>query len=182
MTRPPPAAASGLRLRLAILVAGMLVSGCSNSLWTKWQDMQCVADCDAPNPAKRRLFEQPVYQVLAMFAGESLCLIAFAILNSRFNPVVRKRRKQQQGYEPVAAHEEAAGEVTPPPQQRPGRPVEDGTGEDGDPLKAKQMSRKEAAMFLLPALCDNAATTFMSIGLFFVPVSVYQMLRGALVL
>ncbi|GAA5862185.1 hypothetical protein JCM3774_004814 [Rhodotorula dairenensis] len=184
MTRPPTSAATGLRLRLAILVAGMLVSGCSNSLWSKWQDMQCVANCDAHNPAKRRLFEQPVYQTITMFAGETLCLIAFAVLNSRFNPVKRNRSKPI-GYEPVAAHDSEGASRDLSPQQRLDGAAEDGSAEadeDGVPLKAKQMSRKDAFMFLLPAMCDNAATTCMNVGLFFVPVSIYQMLRGALVL
>jgi hypothetical protein len=179
MTPPPTAGARGLRLRLIVLVAGMLVSGCSNSLWSKWQDMQCVADCDAPNPAKRRLFEQPIYQSLTMFAGETLCLLAFAILNSRFSPVGRRRRNQQ-GYEAVAASDAAAtsaGDATPQ-----SRSTEEENDDEVAPLKAKQMSRKDAIMFFLPAMCDNAATTCMNVGLFFVPVSIYQMLRGALVL
>ncbi|GAA5978419.1 hypothetical protein JCM10908_004347 [Rhodotorula pacifica] len=191
MTPPPTAAAAKLRLRLIILVAGMLVSGCSNSLWSKWQDMQCVANCDAHNPAKRRLFEQPVYQTITMFAGETLCLIAFAILNSRFNPIVgRRRRNKAQGYEPLAATDGVAaerrprdaGDVTPQSHLTYESDRAGETQEDEIPLKAKQINRKDAIMFLLPAMCDNAATTCMNVGLFFVPVSIYQMLRGALVL
>lgn len=75
------------------LVVGMLVTGCSNSLWSKvgpiprqssiarltfvstskqWQDMQCVANCD--DPATRKNFEQPVWQTGTMFLGE--CLVS----------------------------------------------------------------------------------------------------------
>jgi hypothetical protein len=36
--------------------------------------MQCVEDCDDPNPSNRVLFEQPVWQTLQMFLGEMLCL------------------------------------------------------------------------------------------------------------
>ncbi|POY70176.1 hypothetical protein BMF94_6759 [Rhodotorula taiwanensis] len=165
MTPPPPAAQGPSRRLLALLVTGMLVSGCSNSLWSKWQDMQCVGNCDAHNPAKRRLFEQPVYQTITMFAGETLCLIAFTILNSRFSPAARRRHRREAAYEPL---QNVSSDPT--------------TGRDASSLKAKEMSRKDAIMFWLPAMCDNCATTCMNVGLFFVPVSVYQMLRGALVL
>jgi hypothetical protein len=45
-----------------LLVAGMLVTGISNSLFTKWQDMQCVARCDE-DISKHVEFSQPVWQV-----------------------------------------------------------------------------------------------------------------------
>jgi hypothetical protein len=47
--------------------------GCSNSIWGKFQDMQCVENCSDPDPRKRVLFEQPVWQTLQMFAGEVRC-------------------------------------------------------------------------------------------------------------
>lgn len=48
--------------------------GCSNSLWSKWQDMQCVENCDpTDDPATRVNFEQPVWQTLNMFVGELGC-------------------------------------------------------------------------------------------------------------
>lgn len=44
--------------------------GCANSIFTKYQDNQCVENCEDPNPARRVLFEQPVWQTLQMFMGE----------------------------------------------------------------------------------------------------------------
>ncbi|KAJ7940816.1 hypothetical protein B0H13DRAFT_2226163 [Mycena leptocephala] len=49
---------------IPILLAGMIITGSSNSLWSKWQDMQCVEDCDSDHPV---LYEQPVWQTLQMF-------------------------------------------------------------------------------------------------------------------
>ncbi|KAJ7905319.1 hypothetical protein B0H14DRAFT_2659827 [Mycena olivaceomarginata] len=46
------------------LLAGMIITGSSNSLWSKWQDMQCVEDCNTDHPV---LYEQPVWQTLQMF-------------------------------------------------------------------------------------------------------------------
>ena len=41
-----------------------------NSLLLKYQDMQCVANCDNPDPREHVAFKQPVWQTLQMFAGE----------------------------------------------------------------------------------------------------------------
>ncbi|KAI6028447.1 hypothetical protein F5J12DRAFT_805453 [Pisolithus orientalis] len=54
-------------LFVPILLAGMIITGSSNSLCGKWQDMQCVENCDDPNPQNRVLYEQPVWQTLQMF-------------------------------------------------------------------------------------------------------------------
>ncbi|KAJ6546507.1 hypothetical protein DFH09DRAFT_1171218 [Mycena vulgaris] len=59
-------------LFIPVLLAGMIITGSSNSLWSKWQDMQCVEDCDSNNPV---LYEQPVWQTLQMFLGEMLCFL-----------------------------------------------------------------------------------------------------------
>ena len=42
--------------------------GSCNSLWSKYQDLQCVEDCDTDHPV---FYEQPVWQTLQMF-GRSL--------------------------------------------------------------------------------------------------------------
>jgi len=61
---------------IPFLVAMMLLTGVCNTLLTKYQDMQCVADCDTHHP---KTFEQPVLQTLQMFIGESGCwLVVFA--------------------------------------------------------------------------------------------------------
>ncbi|KIM49442.1 hypothetical protein M413DRAFT_21666 [Hebeloma cylindrosporum] len=75
-------------LYVPFLLAGMILTGSSNSLWSKWQDMQCVENCNDPNPKNHVLYEQPVWQTLQMFVGEMLC----------FLPVIytwiRSRRRQ----------------------------------------------------------------------------------------
>ncbi|KAJ7685017.1 hypothetical protein DFH06DRAFT_1157146 [Mycena polygramma] len=69
-------------LYIPILLAGMLITGSSNSLWSKWQDMQCVEDCSSDHPV---LYEQPVWQTLQMFLGEMLCFlpVIYTFLQSR---------------------------------------------------------------------------------------------------
>ncbi|KJA20221.1 hypothetical protein HYPSUDRAFT_88831 [Hypholoma sublateritium FD-334 SS-4] len=63
------------RLYVPFLLAGMILTGSSNSLWSKWQDMQCVENCTDPDPTKHVLYEQPVWQTLQMFVGEMLCFL-----------------------------------------------------------------------------------------------------------
>jgi hypothetical protein len=47
---------------IPFLVGMMLLTGCANTLLTKFQDQQCVRDCDSENPKRHRTFEQPVIQ------------------------------------------------------------------------------------------------------------------------
>ncbi|KAI7637055.1 hypothetical protein KC319_g15131, partial [Hortaea werneckii] len=56
------------RVAVPFLVGMMLLTGVCNTLLTKYQDMQCVANCDSKRP---KTFEQPVLQTLQMFVGES---------------------------------------------------------------------------------------------------------------
>lgn len=53
-----------------LIVVGTIVCGCLNSLLTKFQDNQCVANCQDPDPSNRKNFEQPAIQTLQMFIGE----------------------------------------------------------------------------------------------------------------
>ncbi|SNX84057.1 related to nucleotide-sugar transporter [Melanopsichium pennsylvanicum] len=63
------------RSLVPVFVVGMLLTGISNSLLNKYQDMQCVANCDSSDPKMRQEFSQPVWQTLQMFLGECLCLL-----------------------------------------------------------------------------------------------------------
>ena len=42
--------------------------------------MQCVENCDDPNPARRVLYEQPVWQTLQMFRACSLSALTCPLL------------------------------------------------------------------------------------------------------
>ncbi|GBE89727.1 Uncharacterized protein SCP_1700510 [Sparassis crispa] len=139
------------------LIAGMLITGSSNSLWTKWQDMQCVEDCNDPNPAHHVLYEQPVWQTLQMFLGEMLCFlpVVYAWLATRRSPTPLQL--------PTDAEEEPA---------------------EGSKMQiaGKPMRGWSILLFWFPAACDLTGTTLMNVGLLYTPVSIYQMTRGALVL
>ncbi|KAH9854018.1 hypothetical protein C2E23DRAFT_914158 [Lenzites betulinus] len=143
-------------LYVPVLIAGMLITGSSNSLWSKWQDMQCVENCDG-DPAHRVLYEQPVWQTLQMFLGEMLC----------FLPVifawVRAKRPSQPLRLPTDSEEEpAVGAKAVIPQEH--------------------LHGWKVFLLWFPAACDLTGTTLMNVGLLYTPVSIYQMTRGALVL
>lgn len=62
------------------IVAGTIVCGCLNSLLTKYQDNQCVANCSDPDMSKHKYFEQPAIQTLQMFIGELAIYIVYLLL------------------------------------------------------------------------------------------------------
>ncbi|KAG8813798.1 hypothetical protein FRC17_001417 [Serendipita sp. 399] len=79
-----------MSLYVPFLVVGMLFTGSSNSLWTKFQDMQCVENCNDPDPSKRIYYEQPVWQTVHMFVGEMGCFlpVLFSLIRHRSYRVV----------------------------------------------------------------------------------------------
>ncbi|KIM31022.1 hypothetical protein M408DRAFT_327924 [Serendipita vermifera MAFF 305830] len=141
-----------MSLYVPTLVLGMLFTGSSNSLWTKFQDMQCVENCQDDDPTKRVYYEQPVWQTVNMFLGEIGCFLP--VLFTALHRHYRKRHQPHSAEQPVKQDEH-----------------------QGKPLTGWKF-----LLFWLPALCDVTATTLMNVGLLYTPVSIYQMTRGSLVL
>ncbi|KAG9527230.1 hypothetical protein KCU93_g5327, partial [Aureobasidium melanogenum] len=167
---------------IPVLVAMMLLTGMCNTLFTKYQDMQCVANCDDPNPAKRKNFEQPVIQTLQMFVGESGCwLVVF--ISYLFSRYVTKS-SDATAYQPIDTEDSRSpllqGELEAPTDATnvPAKPFAD-SEHAGQRLPLKGW---KLLLLALPACCDIAGTTLMNVGLLFVAASIYQMTRGALVL
>ncbi|KAI0818955.1 hypothetical protein BC629DRAFT_1278834 [Irpex lacteus] len=164
-------------LYIPILIAGMLITGSSNSLWTKWQDMQCVENCDDPNPRRHVLYEQPVWQTLQMFIGEMLCFlpVIYTVAKARYEAFKRSRRP------PVHLDADDADLRAP---ALTSSLVDD--EDDLDTPKAghrlKPMRGWAYLLLWLPSFCDLTGTTLLNIGLLYTPVSIYQMTRGASVL
>ncbi|KAL3428338.1 integral membrane protein [Phlyctema vagabunda] len=166
---------------IPFLVAMMLVTGVCNTLLTKYQDNQCVRDCDDPNPKKRELFEQPVLQTAQMFIGEMGCwlVVGAAALVRRYTS--GGARAQGEGYEAVNTVDEGAADDADSIHSRtPINPIVKTlvpNDEGRVPLKGWKV-----ILLSLPAICDICGTTLMNVGLLFVVPSIYQMTRGALVL
>lgn len=134
------------------------------------QDMQCVRNCNASNPAERKTFEQPVWQTAQMFVGEMGCwlIVAASTIYGHF-----RSPKLPAQYEPLANDEEEHPQPGTDPAAKPLTPNEDGRR----PLKGWKV-----LLLALPASCDLVGTTLMMAGFLFVAASIYQMIRGAIVL
>ncbi|KAH9083856.1 hypothetical protein EDB83DRAFT_2539043 [Lactarius deliciosus] len=147
------------RFLVPALISGMILTGACNSLWSKYQDMQCVENCDDPDPRRHVLYEQPVWQTLQMFLGEMLC----------FLPVL---------YEYLSKRWRAAS-IRLPEEDSDSTLAE---LSESQKLQPKKLTGRRILLLWLPALCDLTGTTLMNVGLLYTPVSIYQMTRGALVL
>ncbi|KAK7531725.1 integral membrane protein-like protein [Phyllosticta citribraziliensis] len=179
------------------LVSMMLLTGVCNTLLTKFQDQQCVRNCDSKHP---EYFEQPVIQTLQMFIGEMGCWLVvggFALYQSYF---AKRRAAESGGYEPVPRSSvdnndnEGPGTAETEAEETPDSgSTEVEEGEVANPLKLVPSHASDGhnrvpltgwkvTYLALPAVCDIAGTTLMNVGLLFVAASIYQMTRGALVL
>jgi hypothetical protein len=144
---------------IPLLVLGMLSTGTINTLLNKYQDLTCIRDCDT-HPL---YFEQPLLQTLNMFVGEWMCLVVWWCMNQNTGYVAIQDQEpveQVERVEQVEHTEEPIEEDLPPP-----------------PLQGLAQ-----LYFLIPTLCDMTATTLMNVGLLYVSASIYQMLRGSVVI
>ncbi|KAJ3013750.1 hypothetical protein HKX48_005537 [Thoreauomyces humboldtii] len=156
------------------LVVGMLFTGTINTILNKLQDITCIANCSDPNPKHREYFEQPLWQTVNMFVGEALCLLVYYIAVT-----IEKRRDAQTGGGVAVVHPDDSGVADADDAMDEGSPLLSPTYARHVP---QPMTGKRNLWLWLPTLCDMTATTLMNIGLIHVSASIYQMLRGSVVL
>ncbi|KAK5108735.1 hypothetical protein LTR62_007882 [Meristemomyces frigidus] len=180
------------RATVPVLVGMMLLTGVSNTLLTKYQDMQCVAHCQTSRP---KTFEQPVIQTLQMFIGESGCwlvvLISYLLQRSRGGNSATSAQDVEYQSVQTGEHEDdeeddedmdarlSSSQTLVDPTNAIAKPLIDG---DGKGRQRLPLTGWKITMLALPAICDILGTTLMNVGLLFVAASIYQMTRGALVL
>lgn len=171
---------------IPFLVGMMLLTGVCNTLLTKYQDNQCVRNCDDPDPTKRTNFEQPVIQTAQMFVGETGCWLVVGLM-ALWRRYVSKGSPA--GYEAVSS---AADDNDNDAASIHSTDALDPTGANGGsnggrkhagPTRSDETLKGFRVLLLsLPAICDILGTTLMNAGLLLVAASIYQMTRGALVL
>lgn len=170
------------RALIFILMTGMLVSGVANTILTKLQD--------------NAGFEQPVWQTLNMFIGESGCWLV--VCAHWLRAYLARRRPAD--YQPVTTEEPEPGHADH--GVREGNGIHShgegvfgssvavaGEEEDNTSPLVKTLSQQTPSelrgrsLFLLalPSTCDIMGTTLVNVGLIMVPASIYQMVRGFLV-
>ncbi|KAI4268979.1 MAG: hypothetical protein L6R38_007652 [Xanthoria sp. 2 TBL-2021] len=152
---------------IPFLIAMMLLTGVCNTLLSKYQDLQCVRNCDSTDPDKIQRFSQPVMQTAQMrfFAKDAPLLHGgYEQVGSDDSTVVDATDELGRT---SSTHEEAVPAI---------KPLIPNTDER-IPLIGWRVF-----LLAMPACCDIAATTLMNVGLLFVAASIYQMTRGALIL
>ncbi|KAF9898053.1 hypothetical protein BX616_004554 [Lobosporangium transversale] len=139
--------------------------------------MACVENCDNPDPNTHEHFEQPIWQTLNMFIGETLCLVFASVcawLAERYGRAKWAELVLDDEEEEVPAVIESDGLIVPPAPH--------GHAHPGAAIKKKKLEGIYVFLLWLPTLCDMTASTLMNVGLIYCAASVYQMLRGALVI
>jgi drug/metabolite transporter (DMT)-like permease len=146
----------GIKLYIMMLI--MLISGSANTIIYKVQD---GTDAIAPKSGYPNAvpFNQPFWQCAVMFVGELLCLGVYGI-KTYMN---RGNSKINEG------NAELMGRVIP----TKGR-----LNADGKPIK----TNINPLLLAIPAACDTIGSTLMNIALTMVPASIYQMMRGIVVI
>ncbi|PWN45825.1 hypothetical protein IE81DRAFT_319661 [Ceraceosorus guamensis] len=107
---------------IPLLVGGMLATGISNSIFSKYQDMQCVEHCAPGDDHPRVDFSQPVWQTSQMFLGECLCLLPplfmalYAWVQSKREAPLFKGGQGTSAYEPLSDDPYAVNALLDDPQ------------------------------------------------------------------
>jgi len=134
------------------LVVGMLISGSANTLSKKAQN-----DCTAVIDGQEVSFDHAWLQTATMFLGEFSCLAGYVLL---------KHRHRQ---ERVSIDEGQVQLLLTPQRQE---------------VKVKKSLKHRVCnlLFLFPASLDLLGTTIAGVGLIYTYASVWQMLRGSIVI
>jgi len=138
-----------------IVVAGMLTFGtCTVVIQKLILSMQGVG-----RDGTTHQFKKPWFQTEAMFIGMFGCLAVYEVMRCV------QRAKQKNAV--------TVSEATPL--------VNSDSARESKP-KSKMPVWKQYCIVCTPALCDMCATAMMNVGLLCIPASVWQMLRGSMVI
>lgn len=140
-----------------------------------------MGNCSAP-AAEREYFNQPVFQTVQMFVAEMA-----VVLIVLFNQWNSKRTAKYDLYQEIPETSADSSETASTSGSASGSASEvastvvDG-GKAGGGVVMSKLSGKRILLLALPSTCDIIGTTLMNVGLLVVPVSIFQMVRGAIVL
>ncbi|KAL0490816.1 solute carrier family 35 member [Acrasis kona] len=165
-----------------LLAIAMLLTGTMNTLSGKYSDLRVVKGTGDGPPTN---FEHPFYQTGAMFIGELSCLFvyfftltaAYKFLKSKLLGLFSKSKDpiQTATHTGLDTHQyiNESQENISLLQENPAK----GLNEE----VVTNQRYTNPLLFLIPAACDLGGTTLMNLGLIFTYASVFQMLRGILV-
>ena len=134
----------------------MLTFELSSSSATKYQDLRVVKGVGDGPPTP---FEHPFFQTACMFVGELLCLGVYYL--TRLASAGGKSDKKEESE--TLVQNDQLSELN-------------ATNESEE-----QKPKLNPLVLWIPAICDLGGTTLLNVGLFLTYASVYQMLRGIVV-
>ncbi|XP_023930700.1 solute carrier family 35 member F6 [Lingula anatina] len=135
-----------------LLAFGMLVTGSINTISKKAQNDVVVEGLPVNGTATPHSFDHPWFQTVIMFIGETICLFGLCFQRKRERDKYLKEQEQK---------------------------VIQGDFNTGLPL---QQPRIFQIIFAIPTVCDLIGTSLAGIGLLYVDGSVWQMLRGSIII
>ncbi|ELR16647.1 uncharacterized protein ACA1_088940 [Acanthamoeba castellanii str. Neff] len=158
---------------ILVLVVVMLVTGSVNTLSKKWQNQQTSHGLSGED----KPFSFPWTQTLFMFAGEALCAIVYVLMRvyqTKCRPAGYENR-----YQRISIEEK--DEDDDDHKHNPSRLAINVTTADDEPAPAQQDPWYAPFYFLLTCCFDVIGTTLGGIGLLYTYASVFQMLRGSII-
>jgi drug/metabolite transporter (DMT)-like permease len=158
------------------LIIGMLLTGSLNTILTKLQDSVCVDKCDTDSPV---YFEQPMIQTLNMFLGEIMCLIWLLFYRNNHEYILVQSDIDGNIQDNIDGNiqDNIDGNI----QDNIDGNIQDNIdGNIQDNIERK--SYTSSLLLFFPAACDCMSSTLMNIGLMFTSASIFQMLRGSIVI
>jgi len=139
-----------------VVVAGMLTFGtCTVVIQKLIFSMQ-----GKTKSGETKEFKKPWFQTEAMFIGMFGCLAVYEVMRC---VQAAKKRKQPQHVSET-------------------KPLVNSDSMRGAPKKNEMARWKQYCIVCTPALCDMCATAMMNVGLLWIAASVWQMLRGSMVI
>jgi len=135
---------------------GMLLSGCINTISKKAQNDSYAAGWGGIY----HKFKHPWFQTIIMFFGEALCIFGY---------MIQRRNARIQRLQQLHLQQTTATQTTPLVDSGKPQPPDESTRKIFQPL------------LLIPTVLDLLGTTFGGIGLVYVAASIWQMLRGSII-
>jgi len=140
-----------------VVVAGMLTFGTCTVVIQK-----LILSMDGKTKdGTTKQFKKPWFQTEAMFIGMFGCLAVYEVMRC-----VQRAKKRNQP-------EQQVSEI---------KPLVNSDSTRAAPAKKEMAVWKQYCIVCTPALCDMCATAMMNVGLLWIAASVWQMLRGSMVI
>lgn len=147
-----------------LMILLMIATGSINTIANKLQNISVSLDMR---------YQHNWFITFCMFLGEILCLISYGIMT-----LIENRKKNQDSIYMTNDKLIDDGKDI----ENTNEESDNQNEENKDKEKAKKLPEASPFSLMLPALCDFFGSSIMTIGLGLIASSVYQMLRGSLII